>query len=103
VVDYISSSSVESGDTNRHSLYVITYRNKVEQYANFNELPEGSPHSAVSQSVQPFADAGARGDVSVHARANNKIGIKLSKKSGFEFAPLVLFTSGLQHTPKHRK
>lgn len=67
VVDYVSSGAGAPNDTNHYSFLVTTRRNGAPQYANINELPDGSPYSAVSQKVQLFADAGTIVDVEVYS------------------------------------
>ena len=78
VIDYVSAGSNNSNDANRYSYFVTTIQNGENQYANFNQLPDGAPYSAVTQKIELFGDPGTNIEAYVYPTANSSTNVELT-------------------------
>lgn len=58
VVEYLSATVHEGSSAAGYNFQVTVTQGGGQHYANFNEVPDAAPYSAVSQPVRLYADAG---------------------------------------------
>lgn len=57
MIEYVSSAASSPNDPNSYNFQVAVVHGNQSEFANFKEMPDVSPYSAVSQLVRLYANA----------------------------------------------